>query len=712
VPLGRGALFNPSRRGFKLAVGLAATLALAMIVAARVVDLRSQRRHLLDLGERRAANLAVILTGYLRQTFAAVDASLRQLALHSRRIGGPGAPESDWAPALMSARTALTATGSITVVDSSGIIRHSTQPAILGQSRRDQYVFRRLASDNTDDLVADTPFKTVAGKLEYMIPLGRRLSSPEGAFRGIIVATFIPDELREVFRSADVGTRGMVTVFHRDGFIVFREPSGQNPIGQVATTQPLFEAARRVGGNGVFVGRADPSGPVFRTVFRALPDRDLIVAVSLAEDDLLGEWGRDRAISIGVGALIGVALATILFLIFREMDTRAAAQETLSRSQRLESIGRLTGGVAHDFNNLLTVILGNVMLIKDGLGRDSIEATEESVSQIERAAARGAALVRQLLAFARRQPLQPRTVDLEDMVRESKPMLDRVLGEDVTLDSTIVPGDRPFLATVDPVGAESALLNLCINARDAMPNGGAITIALTRVAFDDQDARANADVVPGSYVLMSVSDTGTGIPDEHLPHLFEPFFTTKDVGRGTGLGLSMVYGFVKQSGGLVRVESQVGRGTTIKLYFPEARDARPTSVEHEPAQLAPGNGETILLVEDEPALLALAKRLLEELGYRVVSAENGPAALTIVSRGEPIDVLLTDIVMPDGMSGRQLAAEVRARRPGLPVVYMSGYSDDGSDRAKGFLDADVVAKPYERSRLASALHEALRPVAK
>jgi signal transduction histidine kinase/CheY-like chemotaxis protein len=712
VPLGRDALFNPSRRGFKLAVGLAATLALAMIVAARAIDLRSQRRQLLDLGERRAANLAVVLTGYLRQTFATVDASLRQLALHSRRIGGPDAPESDWGPALVSARTALTAAGSITVVDSSGIIRHSTQPAILGQSRRDQYVFRRLASDSTDDLVADPPFRTVAGRLQYVIPLGRRLSSRDGAFRGIIVATFIPDELREVFRSADVGARGMVTVFHRDGFIVFREPSGQNPIGQVATTQPVFEAARRVGGNGVFVGRSERNGPVLRTVFRALPDRDLIVAVSLAEEDLLGEWRRDRAISIGVGALIAVALAAILFLTFREMDTRAAAQEALSRSQRLESIGRLTGGVAHDFNNLLSVILGNAMLIKDGLGRDSIEGIGESVSQIERAAARGGALVRQLLAFARRQPLQPRTVDLEDMIRESKPMLDRVLGEDVTLHSTIVPSDRPFLATVDPVGAESALLNLCINARDSMPNGGTITIALTRVTFDEQDARANAEVVPGSHVLISVSDTGTGIPDEHLPHLFEPFFTTKDVGRGTGLGLSMVYGFVKQSGGLVRVDSQVGRGTTIKLYFPEAREARPTFAENAPAQLARGNGETILLVEDEPALLTLATRLLEELGYRVIGAENGPAALTIVSRGEPIDLLLTDIVMPGGMSGRQLAVEVRARRPGLAVVYMSGYSDDVVDRAEESLDAELVAKPYEQSRLAAALHDALRPVSK
>jgi len=690
-------------------VGLATALALAILMGIRALDMRSQRERQLSVGDRRAANLAAILAGYLGQTFSAVDASLRQLALQSQRIGGAEASDAVWTPALVSARAALTAAGSISVVDSNGTIRHSTQPAIVGQSRRDQYVFRRLASDTADELVADTPFRTVAGRIQYVIPLGRRLSALGGAFRGIIVATFIPDELREVLRSADVGTRGLVTVFHRDGIVVFREPSERNPIGEVARAQPLFEAALRSGGNGTYRGRAEANGPVLRTAFRALPSHDLIVAVSLSEDELLSDWWRDFTTSILRVVLFSSALAAILILTFREMDTRAAAQDALSRSQRLESIGRLTGGIAHDFNNLLTVILGNVALIKDGRGTDTNEATEESVAQIERAAARGSALIRQLLAFARRQPLQPRTVDLGAMVRDAKPMLDRVLGEDVTLQSKIGPDPRPFLATVDPVGAESTLLNLCINARDAMPNGGTITIDLSRVTFDDQDARANPNVVAGSYVVIGVTDTGTGIPDEHLPHLFEPFFTTKSVGRGTGLGLSMVYGFVKQSAGLVKVDSAVGRGTVVKLFFPEATSAVPAPVTDEPDEIVRGNGETILLVEDEPDLLALAARFLEELGYRVISAANGTVAIDVAGRERQIDLLLTDIVMAGGISGRQLAAELRAKRPGLPVLYMSGYSDD-LDRAHGSVDAVVVEKPYDRSRLSTALRDALHPI--
>jgi signal transduction histidine kinase/ActR/RegA family two-component response regulator len=693
-----------------LAVGLAAALALATLVGVRALDLRSQRQQQFHAADRRAANLAVVLTGYLRQTFAAADASLRQLALHSQRIGGAEADNSVWLPALVSARAALTAVGSISVVDSTGTIRHSTQPAILGQSRADHYVFRRLAADTTDDLVADTPFQTLAGRRQYMIPLGRRLSTPGGPFRGIIVATFMPDDLRDVFRSADVGTMGVVTVFHRGGFIVFREPSGENPIGQTATTQPLFEAALRTGGNGAFRGRLEANGPVFRSAFRALPNRDLIVAVSLREDELLGEWRRDIATSVVAGVLFAVALGAILVLIFRETDTRLAARETLSRSQRLESIGRLTGGIAHDFNNLLTVILGNVSLIKDGLGTDTREATEESVEQIERAATRGTALIRQLLAFARRQPLQPRTVDLEALVRDAKPMLDRILGEDVTLQADVEPGPRPFLATVDPVGAESALLNLCINARDAMPNGGTIRIELAHVTFGEQDARDNADVASGSYVMISVSDTGTGIPEESLPHLFEPFFTTKEVGRGTGLGLSMVYGFVKQSAGLVRVDTHVGHGTTARLYFPAATEAISHPIVDEVEEVARGNGETILLVEDEPDLLALAARFLEDLGYCVVRAPNGVAALDVATRAARIDLLLTDIVMPSGMSGRQLAIELRQQHPGLPVLFMSGYSDEFSPDDAALDESAIVAKPYDRDRLAAAVSDALRAI--
>jgi len=705
---GRNDLSNPSRRGFKLAVGLLTTLALCIVLGVRVLDLRSQRTQLLSAADRRASNLAVVLAGYLGQTFSAVDASLRQLALQSQRIGGADASDAVWNPALVSARAALTGVGSISVVDSAGIIRHSTQPVIVGQSRRDQYVFRRLASDTTADLVADTPFHTVAGRLQYMIPLGRRLSSPGRGFQGIIVVTFIPDELREVFRSADVGGKGIVTVFHRAGFVVFREPSGQNPIGEVAKTEPLFQAALASGGNGMYRGPAGPSAPIFRTAFRALPSHDLIIAVSLREDELLSDWWRDVATSVVRVIVFAGALAAILFLIFREMDTRAAAQEALSRSQRLESIGRLTGGIAHDFNNLLTVILGNVSLIKDGLETDTKEMTEESAAQIERAAARGSALIRQLLAFARRQPLQPRTVDLDAMVRDSKPMLDRVLGGDVTIQYDLAHSSRPHLATVDPVGAESALLNLCINARDAMPNGGTIKIDVGSATFDQHDARVN-DVAAGSYVTIAVTDAGTGIPEEHLQHLFEPFFTTKGTGRGTGLGLSMVYGFVRQSGGLVKVQTEIDHGTTVTLCFPEATEPLVEPEVDEPDIPVRGNGETILVVEDEPDLLVLARRFLEELGYDVITAANGADALNIANRTPKIDALLTDIIMPGGMSGRQLAAKLRAMRPGIPVLYMSGYADDDADRETDTVVAQIVAKPYERSRLAAALRDTLHP---
>jgi signal transduction histidine kinase/CheY-like chemotaxis protein len=703
-------LSNPSRREFKLAVGLAAALALAILVGVRAVDLRLQRRDQLQSGDRRAANLAVVLTGYLGQTFAAVDVSLRQLALHSQRIGGPGAPEADWRPALVATRAALSVIGSVSVVDSAGRIRHSTQPAIVGQSRSDQYVVRRLASDTTDDLVADTPFRTVAGRIQYMIPLGRRLSGPGGAFRGLLVATFIPDELRDVFRSADVGALGVVTVFHRDGIIVFREPSGANPIGEVATTQPLFEAALKTGGNGTYRGPAEANGPIFRTAFRALPSRDLIVAVSLREDEVLSDWRRDVEVTVVRVVVFAIALAVILGLTFREMNTRLAAQEALSRSQRLESIGRLTGGIAHDFNNLLTVILGNVALIKDGIRPGTPKATQESAAQIERAATRGTTLIRQLLAFARRQPLQPRTVDIEALIRDAKPMLDRLLGEDVTLQTDSAPDPGPFLASVDPVGAESALLNLCINARDAMLDGGTIKIHLARAMVGEPAARANPDMVAGSYVVISVTDTGTGIPEEILPHLFEPFFTTKDAGRGTGLGLSMVYGFVKQSGGFAKVDSVVGRGTTVTLFFPEATDAAPAPLPIEPDEMPRGNGETILLVEDEPDLLILATRFLEGLGYRVLPAASAVVAIDVAAQHAHIDVLLTDIVMTGGMNGRQLAAELREKRPELSVLFMSGHSDDVAERRVArFGEAAIISKPYGRSALAIAVRDALRP---
>jgi signal transduction histidine kinase len=690
-----------------LIVGVVAAAGLATLVAVRAVDLYSQRAQLLRAGDRRAASLSVVFAGYLRQTFAAVDASLRQLTLYSQRIGGADAKDSEWGSALASARAGLPVVGSISVVDTAGILRHSTQPLIVGQSRREHYIFRRLAADNTDDLVVDTPFRAVTGVHPYLIPLGRRLPAANGGFGGAIVATFIPDELREVFRSADIGEHGMITVFHRDGFVVFREPSQEDPIGEVAARQPLFVAAQRTGAKEIFRGPASPTGNILRTAYRPLPERDLIVAVSLDEDELLREWRHDTQIAAAIGVLLTAGLAAILFLIFRQMDTRLAAEEMLQRSQRLESIGRLTGGIAHDFNNLLTVILGNVALIQDGIGREAPSETAESAAQIERAASRGTALIRQLLAFARRRPLQLRTVDLAELLADTKPMLDRILGEDVTLELNAAP-NHEFLATVDPAGVESALLNLCINARDALPDGGRISVDLATAVLDDQYVRANADAASGAYVAVTVRDNGTGIPAEHLPHLFEPFFTTKDAGRGTGLGLSTVYGFVKQSGGHVKVTSEIGKGTSVTLYFPEATEPRAVTAPRESAAARQGNGEIILLVEDEPDLLSLASRFLEELGYRVIRAANGAAAIEIASREPRIDLLLTDVVMPGGMSGRQLAAELRLTRPDLAILFVSGYSDGVFDPSESTSEVSIVAKPYDRARLAVSVREALQ----
>jgi signal transduction histidine kinase/ActR/RegA family two-component response regulator len=702
----QGNTLTPSSpRRFKLFVGAAASLAFATLVAVRAIDLRSERAQLLTAADRRAEGLAVVYAGYLSQTFAAFDASLRQLALHSGRIGGPSASDAEWAPALATARAALNAVGSITVVDSTGVIRHTTQPIIVGQSRRDNYLFRVLSTDTADIIVADPPFKSLTSDHSYLIPLGRRIRGPHGEFAGIVVATFRPDELRQFVRGADIGKEGTISVFHRNGFVVLREPSDENPIGETALHKPIFEAAARTDTSGTFRGRSVPNGPMLRTAFRSLPERDLIVAVSLSEPEILRQWRRETQLGAAIGIVGAVILVTIVLLIFRETDRRVAAEQASARSQQLESLGRLTGGIAHDFNNLLTVILGNVALIRD-VEPDSSSAIGEAGEQIERAASRGSALVRQLLAFARRRPLQARTVDLGALARDTKPMIDRVLGEDVQVQIRI-PSGPPFLATVDPTGVESALLNLCINARDAMPNGGTIVVELSRATFSAADARRDSNVTAGSYVAMTVADTGGGISEEHLPYLFEPFFTTKDVGRGTGLGLSMIYGFVKQSGGSVAVRSDVGRGTVITMYLPESRDTAVSEAFELDESPSDGNGETILVVEDEPEVLTLACRFLTELGYRVVTAPNGASALEAASREEEIDLVLTDVVMPGGMSGLDLAAAIRSRRPGTRVVFVSGYADKELSEAHADAAEQIITKPYDRRVLAKAVRQAL-----
>ncbi len=686
----------------KLRIALVALAILAAGAALRGWDLARRRAALLADGESRASNLTLLLSGYLRESFAAADAALRQLALHGRRIGGPSAPSDEWAPSLATAGAGVTAIGAVTVVDTAGIIRHSTQPRILRQSRREDYVFQRLSTDTADVLVAGRPFRTVVGRRGYIIPLGRRLTVPDGSFAGIVVASFELDRARRFFRSADLGREGTVWVFHPDGVVLLREPSHGDPIGEAAAGHPLFEAGVAVkAGTTTVRTRLTPGGPTVTAGWRMLEEPRLIVATSFSDREILTPWRREVAISTGAFLVLLAAVGWALAMLFRQMDTRRAAEAALGRGQRLAALGELTGGVAHDFNNLLTVVLGNVSLLKRKHGSRG----GDEVSEIEQAAHRAADLTRSLLAFARRQQLRPELVDLNAIVNGVRPMLRRLIGEEVTI--TVRPADPPPLAVVDATQLETALVNLCVNARDAMPQGGLLVLETSRTELTKEYARDNEEVTPGRYVVVAVSDTGEGITAEDLARVFEPFFTTKGVGKGTGLGLSMVYGFVKQSGGHVKAYSEPGQGATFRLYFPEAA-GKPAGTQPEQAPTAQGRGEVILLVEDEPPVRTLAIRLLEDLGYTVVAATDGPSALALAAPLPRIDAVVTDVMLPGGMSGRHLAETLARERPGLPIVYMSGYPEDIlAHRAQVGRDPRLVPKPFNREQLATAVRAAL-----
>jgi PAS domain S-box-containing protein len=387
-----------------------------------------------------------------------------------------------------------------------------------------------------------------------------------------------------------------------------------------------------------------------------------------------------------------------------DITERRELDERLRQSQRLEAIGQLTGGIAHDFNNLLTVIIGNSELLCDELAdhpprRMLAEMTGE-------AASRGAELTNRLLAFARRQPLEPRPLDVSRLVSGMDGLLRRTLAEDIEIE--FVRGGGLWLAEVDGAQLESALLNLAINARDAMLDGGRLTIETANASLDDSYAAGHLDITPGQYVMISVSDTGVGMPSHVAERAFDPFFTTKAAGKGSGLGLSMVYGFVKQSGGHIKIYTEAGEGTTVRLYLPRARaDARPAAAPGPVAEIVGGH-EHILVVEDDGLVREHLISQLKGLGYRVSGAGSGKEALDMLARLPDVDLLFTDVVMPGGMNGRQLADAALRERPGLKVLFTCGYTENAIVH-HGRLDRGVqlLSKPYRRQELAAKLRRVL-----
>ncbi len=391
----------------------------------------------------------------------------------------------------------------------------------------------------------------------------------------------------------------------------------------------------------------------------------------------------------------------------RQQERLREAEDALRQSQKMEAVGQLTGGIAHDFNNLLTGIIGSLELMQVRLGQGRIKEIDRYVGAAQGAARRAAALTHRLLAFSRRQTLDPKPTDLNRLVMGMEELIRRTVGPEISVE--VVTAGGLWASLIDAPQLESALLNLCINARDAMPNGGRITIETANRWLDDH-AASERDLDPGQYISLCVTDTGTGMTPNVIEHAFDPFFTTKPIGQGTGLGLSMVYGFVRQSGGQVRIYSEVGQGTTMCLYLPRhyGGEAERPALPAAKASIRAEASHTILIVDDEPSIRMLLTDALEEIGFRVLEAHDGPTGLKILQSDETIDLLVTDVGLP-GMNGRQMADAARTTRPALKVLFITGYAENAiignGQLAPGM---QVLTKPFVVEALASRVLDMIK----
>ncbi len=489
----------------------------------------------------------------------------------------------------------------------------------------------------------------------------------------------------------------MLMVLDRNGVITQINRKGCEVLG--------YEEAEIVGKNWLNTFLPEATKSKVRSAFAKLLIGEMEF-VEQFENPVMCRDGRMRLIAWH-NAVLRDSAGQIQFTLSsgEDITDRRAAEEQLRRVQKMEAIGHLTGGIAHDFNNLLAIVLGNLELLNERLAGQL--ALQDLVQRAFTAAERGASLTQRLLVFSRQQPLQAQSVDLNALVMGMLELLQRTLGETIQIQIELANG--LWRALVDPGQLENALLNLALNARDAMPQGGTLIIETANSQLDDNYAAAHEDVRAGQYVLLVVSDTGTGMVRDVIDRAFEPFFTTKGVGKGSGLGLSMVYGLVKQSGGHIKIYSELGQGTTVKVYLPRTMaETAPIEIP-ETAEYEPCDQEaTILVVEDDPGVRQLAVKMLQNLGYRTVEAEDADTALQVLDSTPRVVLLFTDVVLPNGKSGMVLAQEAQRRRPDLKVLFTSGYAKKILTQ-QGILQKDVelISKPYRKASLASKLRTVL-----
>jgi len=549
---------------------------------------------------------------------------------------------------------------------------------------------------------------TLTGSI--LFPVSKRRLDDAGRFSGFTLISVLPSAFEQAYATLRANTSASFALIRSDGAVLARHPVAARPGIVLDETTGFGRLIRQSpeGGRYTSVSRVDDLERRFAV--RKLDGLPVFVSSSVETREIVEGWAWQMAryIAITVPAMALVCLSILLTIrrtraFYAEVERREALEQNIRQSQRIEAVGQLTGGIAHDFNNLLTVIIGNLQMairqLPDGKPRAMLENAQSG-------ATRAAELTKRLLAFSRNQALNPKPIDVNRLVTTMSEMLGRVLGETITI--LTVRGAGVWEIEADITELESALLNLAVNARDAMPDGGTLTLETANAYLDQEYSESVRSLEAGQYVMIAVTDTGIGMSKAVLDKAFDPFFTTKAPNAGTGLGLSQVYGFVKQSGGHVQIYSEVGQGTTVKIYLPRRTSTQQDTSEEKPMADSPrGRGQRILVTEDDADVRAYIVQTLLDLGYEVIQAADGQRALAILS-SQAVDLLLTDVVMPS-MSGRALADEARKRLPGLKVLFMTGYSRNAIVH-NGRLDPGVslLQKPFSPGALAHQLNRQLQ----
>jgi two-component system, NtrC family, sensor kinase len=591
------------------------------------------------------------------------------------------------------------------------VITRDSPPPVTYYGDEDYFTVPR---DHPNALYIGQIHHSVSGGEPYFT-IARARRDSRGKFAGVIEMSLLPSDFNRFYGELTSSPGLGFSMVLEDGTLIARFPA----VAEEVHLEPQGGFKRQTAANpagGFYTSVSQVDHTEHRVGLRRLPGFPVYVSAFIQLPAMRMEWMRGMAMHLifGIPATF-LLFATVMIVLRRtqrlyaETDQRLAAEQTLRQAQRLDAIGHLTGGVAHDFNNLLTIIIGNLEAAKRQLEQPANDAYSQVGRRIDNAihgAARASALTKRLLAFARQTPLKPSAIDVNRLLTGLSEFLQRALGESISLEIVGAAGLWP--AEADATELEAALVNLAVNARDAMPEGGKLTIETSNAYLDEDYCRGEADVRPGQYVLIAVSDTGAGMPKEVVDRAFEPFFTTKQSGQGTGLGLSQVYGFVKQLGGHVKIYSELREGTTVKIYLRRHMGAVPAGAAHSASKPARGrSGECVLVVEDDADVRGYVVDALATLGYDVLQAAGADEALQILQRHNTVNLLLTDVIMP-GKNGRKLAEEARALNPSVKVLYMTGYSRNAVVH-QGGLDPEIelIQKPLTSEQLAAAVRKVL-----